>query len=90
MLSIGHSLQELFGKENPLTPELRFIEQIVGPIQSVYAGHLLKQQFSQFINHLNFEISDLILNNCLEEIATIQNHWRNLEIGKSITLTWTL
>jgi hypothetical protein len=29
MLSIGHSLQELFGKENPLTPELRFIEQIV-------------------------------------------------------------
>lgn len=90
MLSIGHSLQELFGKENPLTPELRFIEQIVGPIQSVYAGHLPKQQFSQFINHLNFEISDLVLNNCLEEIATIQNHWRNLEIGKSITLTWTL
>lgn len=90
MLSLGYSLQELFGKENQLTPELRFIEQIVGPIQSVYAEHIPKQQFSEFIAHLNFSISDNVLDDCLEEITAIQNQWKNLETGKSITLKWTL
>jgi hypothetical protein len=36
MLSLGHSFKELFGKDNPQTTELRFIAQIVGPIQSIY------------------------------------------------------
>lgn len=35
MLSQGHSFKEQIGKDNPQTNELRFIEQIVGPVQSV-------------------------------------------------------
>jgi hypothetical protein len=88
MLSQGHSFKELFGKNNPKTNELRFIEQIVGPVQSVYWGHIPKQNFEEYIKHLDFILTDNILNSCLDEINSIMENWRQLSIGEQLMLEW--
>lgn len=90
MLSQGHTFNELLGKENPLTVELRFIEQIVGPVQSVHWGHIPKENFEQSIRHLNFTVSENILNSCLTEIKTIIESWGQLQAGQQLTLEWKL
>lgn len=86
MLSQGYSFNELFGKDNPQTEELRFIEQIVGPIQSVFSGHIPKADFDQYIGHLDFVIKESILDKCLADIRTIIEKWEQLAIGQQITL----
>jgi len=90
MLSKGHSFNELFGKDNPQTTELRFIEQIVGPVQSVYWGHIPKHNFGQFTAHLNFTMRDDILNTCIAEIEAIMEDWKQLPTGHTLTLDWKL
>lgn len=90
MLSKGHTFDKLFGKDNPQTVELRFIEQIVGPIQSLYSGHIAKQLFARNIEHLNVEVSENVLNRCLFEIETIMDNWKNLSVGQELILEWHL
>ncbi len=90
MLAEGHSFNELFGKDNPQTMELRFIEQIVGPVQSVYWGHIPKQDFNQYIAHLDFIITEDVLNFCLAEITTIVEAWELLPVGNQLMLDWKL
>jgi len=90
MLSKGHTFISLFGKDNPQTKELRFIEQIVGPVQSVFSGHIPGQEFNLYIEHLNFKISNSTLKGCLSEIKNIIENWVNLPVGKSFTLEWNL
>lgn len=88
MLAKGHSFNELFGKENPQTTELRFIEQIVGPVQSVHWGHIPRQNFEQSISHLDFTMTDNVLSSCLTEINTITENWEKLPVGQQLTLEW--
>ena len=88
MLSQGHSFKELFGKDNPQSNELRFIEQIVGPVKSVYWGHIPKQNFEEYIRHLDFIMTDNILNSCLDEINSIMENWRQLSAGEQLMLEW--
>lgn len=88
MLSSGHHFNELVGKTNPLTPELRFIEQIVGPIQSIYLGYFPKEDFNQNINHLEFRLSEDVLSHCLNEIETTVKHWEQLSLNQNLTLEW--
>lgn len=90
MLSQGHTFNDLFGKENPQTTELRIIEQIVGPIQSVHLGHIPIQNFEQSISHLNFTVPENILYTCLVEINTIIESWGQLQVGQQLTLEWKL
>jgi hypothetical protein len=90
MLAQGHSFGQLAGKENPITEDLRFIEKIVGPIQSVYLGYFDKQNFAEFIGHLNFIISETDLNNILKNIASRLTIWERLLVGDKMTLEWTL
>lgn len=90
MLSLGHSFEELFGKNNPQTTELRFIEQIVGPVQSVYWGHIPKANFDEHIRHLDFTIAESTLASCLAEIDSIVEHWRKLALGQKLTLQWEI
>lgn len=86
MLANGYNFNELFGKNNPQTEELRFIEQIVGPIQSVFSGHIPKADLDQYIGHLDFVMKENILDKCLADIRTIINKWEQLAIGQQITL----
>lgn len=88
MLSQGYSFNQLFGKENPLTTELQFIEKIVGPVQSVYIGYLDKEQFQIAISHLNFEFDEALLDKCVEEIKRIMRDWEKLRVGGALKLKW--
>ena len=90
MLSDGYSFSELFGKKNPNTTELRFIEQIVGPVQSVFLGNIPKQDFDLFVKHLDLTLTEDILHACLTEIETILKQWEQLSIGQRLTLEWRL
>ena len=90
MLAQGYNFEELFGKENVLTEELRFIEKIVGPIQSIYLGHFKKEDFRMLTGHLNFDVNDALIEKCLSEIDTLNADWRNLQIGQSITLDFII
>ena len=88
MLSQGHSFNELFGKDNPQTGELRFIEQIVGPVQSLYSGNIPKEDFNQYIQHLDFKLQSDVLEDCLTEIELIITKWEQLIVGHKINLEW--
>jgi hypothetical protein len=90
MLSQGYSFNDLFGKDNPQTTELRFIEQIVGPVQSVHWGHLPQQNFEERVRHLDFKMTDTVLTSCLTEINSIIGNWQQLSIGQRLTLDWNL
>jgi hypothetical protein len=90
MLASGHSFEELFGKDNPQTVELRFIEQIVGPVQSVYWGHISKENFATYIQHLDFSIPEETLTACISEITSIMQQWQQLIPGQELTLHWKL
>lgn len=89
MLSHGYTFQQLFGKDNPLTTELRFIEQIVGPVQSVYSGHIPENDFEQFIAHLYFPLPENMLSKTLAHISSIMEKWQPLEPGQSLNLDWS-
>lgn len=90
MLSSGYSFESLFGKDNPQTTELKFIEQIVGPVQSAHSGHIPSQDFDQFMKHLNFKMPEGVLDTCLSEIKDIMQSWEQLPVGQHITLDWKL
>lgn len=90
MLAQGHSFSELVGKENTLTEELRFVERIVGPIQSVYLEYLPKQNFEESVKHLNFSISETDLMKILDRIKLILSDWQKLPINDQLTLEWTM
>ncbi len=89
MLSQGYTFGKLFGKDN-LLRELRFIERIVGPVQSVFLGYIPEQEFGQYIMHLNFTITDDVLKNCLTELEEITKKWEQLKIGEQLTLEFNL
>lgn len=90
MLAKGYSFKELLGKDNPQTAELRFIEHLVGPIQSVSSGHIPKRDFQEYISHLDLKITEDILTSCLTEIKLIIVNWQQLQIGQKLTLKWNL
>jgi hypothetical protein len=90
MLSLGYSFNALFGKNNAQTAELRFIEQIVGPVQSVHWGHITKQGFAAHISHVDFTMSENFLTSCLTEIDSIIENWSQLTTGQQMTLIWKL
>jgi hypothetical protein len=88
MLSQGYSFGELLGKNNPLTTELRFIEQVVGPVQATFMGHIPQQDFNLFVKHIDVTLTESILTTCLTEIKNILNTWEQLLVGQYITLEW--
>ena len=90
MLAQGQSFNSLFGKHNPQTADLRFIEQIVGPVQSVYSGHIPEANFRESIGHLDVTIADDFLTRCLAEVKAILDQWEQLPMGQHLTLEWTV
>ncbi len=88
MLSEGYAFKELFGKDNLLTTELRFIEKIVGPVQSVFLGYFPKEDFNMFVQYLDFTMTKSVLDTCLTEIESILKNWEKLPIGEQLILEW--
>jgi hypothetical protein len=88
MLAEGYKFNQLFGKENLLTGELRFIEKIVGPVQSVLSGHIPKQDFPVYISHLGVDFNERLLEDCINEIKSILQEWEKLKVGECLKLLW--
>lgn len=88
MLADGYAFNALSGKDNPQTIDLRFIEQIVGPIQSVYMGHFDKEELGAYIEHLNFPVKSEDLEYCLHNISRIMEKWDSLAVGEELELEW--
>lgn len=89
-LAGGAAFKELFGKENPQTEGLRFIEKIVGPVQSVYWGHIPPKDFEACISHLQFPVPKDFAAVCRAEIASLMQTWEALPVGGQLTLDWNL
>ncbi|SDN09918.1 hypothetical protein [Kriegella aquimaris] len=90
MLFLRHTFNELFGKDNPQTTKLRFIEQIIGPVQSVYWGHIPIENFEEYTTYLDFNLLENILIICLDEINSIMENWQQLPIGGHLMLEWKI
>ncbi|WP_057938091.1 hypothetical protein [Algoriphagus resistens] len=88
MLSQGYSFNDLFGKENPETTGLRAVEQLVGPIQSVYLNYISRQDFENNSEHLAYKIPSHLLTKCLTEIKKLMEEWEQLAIGQSLDMEW--
>jgi hypothetical protein len=88
MLSQGYSFKDLFGKDNILTTELRFIEQIVGPVQSVFLKNIQRKNFTLVIQHINVTMPEGMLDMCLIEIENIFKNWEQLSVGEHLILNW--
>ena len=88
MLAAGYPAAALFGRDNPETEELRFIEKIVGPVQSTFAGNIPVSDFSYYIDYLNFPFPQETLERCLEQIGGIMADWRLLLPGQALRLEW--
>lgn len=87
MLAAGHSFSELAGKDNPMTDELRFIEKIVGPVQSVVSGHVALEAFPDYTAYLNSELAaKLPVAEVVAQINTLMQQWDSLSHGQSIAL----
>ncbi len=88
MLSQGKRFDELFGKDNPQTEELRNIEKIVGPVQSIFSGFIPRSDFKQSIEHLDHKMTREILDLCLADIKQIMDQWEYLKVGEQLELEW--
>lgn len=86
MLAKGYSFGELLGKDNPNTAELRFIEQIVGPVQSAFMGNISKENFALFISHIDFNLDEQVLNDSLAEMDRITKEWQQIPVGENLIL----
>ncbi len=77
----------LSGKTNELTEELRRVERIVGPMQSVFSGHLSMEMFEEHMKLINFIPEDAdFVGNVTAKIAGLMEQWKYLAIGRSLEL----
>lgn len=90
LLSQGYAFKELFGRENELTEELKFVEKVVGPIQSVYMGYFKKEDLSMLIHHIDIEVNIDKVDACLLELGDLTNKWKNMTLGDTLQLDWDL
>ncbi|MFD0750265.1 hypothetical protein ACFQZS_08945 [Mucilaginibacter calamicampi] len=90
MLAQGYSFTQLAGKQNELTPGLRAIEKIVGPVQSVYMGFITIDQFDTYTSHLDVHTDIHWLKNCIESVENIYAEWEKLKPGEEFFLVWPL
>lgn len=88
MLAVGHALSELNGKTNPLTEKLRFIEKIVGPVQSAYMGHFPAAFVATATSHLSFPLPDGFAEAAIMRIGSLEHDWKALPFGGILELDW--
>lgn len=88
MLAAGYTFQSLFGKENPQTAELRFIEQIVGPVSMVYLGQIQPADYITYTAHLDFSWPDNFIQQAVKQVQDSMNAWEKLKYQEQLVLEW--
>ncbi len=87
LVSQGYHLHQLCGKENELTLKLRLTEQIVGPVQSVFNGHMPAGLFQETMEQIGFSRDySHFLDEVLFRIEHIINEWKFLPMGEVLEL----
>ena len=91
MIDQGYKMEQLSGKNNELTDELRRVEQIVGPTQSVFSGYMSVEMFRENMQLINFTSANPhFIENVIEKIEVIMNQWKYLAIGQTLELEFTI
>ncbi len=89
MLALGYGFTELTGKQNTLTEELRFIEKIVGPVQSIVSRHLPVENFENSTAYLNSAITKNIpVKAVVTKIEECLKKWEGLNYGQRLILNY--
>jgi len=88
MLAAGYTFQGLFGKENPQTTELRFIEQIVGPVSMVYLGQIQPVDYRTYTAHIDFSWPDNFIEQAVKQVQDIMNAWGKLKYREQLVAEW--
>jgi len=86
MIAQGYKMEQLAGKTNELTSELRQIERLVGATQSVYSGYMPLELFYENIKAVNYSVSADVLENVIKEIQAFMNEWNYLAVGQRLEL----
>ena len=86
MLSEGYAFHQLFGKENPLTADLRVIETIVGPVQSLAQGFIDIKDLPVYLSHTEIDTEAIRADEMADRILRILKDWEELEPGQELIL----
>lgn len=87
LISQGYHPHQLSGKENELTHTLRLTEHIVGPVQSIFNGHMPAGLFQETMEQIGFSCDySHFLEEVLFRIEHIINEWKFLPIGEVLEL----
>jgi hypothetical protein len=87
MLAQGYRMEELKGRENELTEELRQIEVVVGGIQSMYWGHMPLSIFETNVAAIGFRLNARELTEAtIPKIAALMDEWKYMPVASAITL----
>jgi len=91
MIALGYKMSELTGKQNVLTEESRFIEKIVGPVQSIVSGHLPLQKFTEHTAYLDSALADALpVEEVVGQVNTLLKQWQGLAYSKSMVLNFEI
>ena len=89
MLAQGYRIEQLSGKTNQLTEQLRLIECIVGGVQSVYSKHMDQAGFWNYMQTVDYDIADTsFLEKVIPQINKFMNRWNYLPAGQTVTLNF--
>lgn len=87
MLSRGYKTEDLIGKTNPLTKNLRKIECIVGATQSVYSKKMTPQDFKNYIQTVDeIFLEASFLEKVIPKIDDFMLNWKYLKVTESCHL----
>jgi hypothetical protein len=91
MLAQGYDIEQLSGKTNELTEELRRIECMVGGVQSIYSNHMSPEQYWNYLKHQEISIADKeFIHEAIPKIRSFMHSWKYLPVGESIELDFTV
>jgi hypothetical protein len=89
MLSQGYKNEELFGKTNELTEQLRQIECVVGGIQSLYWQHTTEADFWNYMELTGWVIPDRdFAKKLIPKIKSTMDQWQYLPIAEELELSF--
>jgi hypothetical protein len=87
MIAKGYKMAQLSGKNNGLTEELRRVERIVGPVQSVFSGHLSIEMFEEHMKLIDFVPQNVdFVGNVIAKAKVLVEQWKYLPTGECLEL----
>jgi hypothetical protein len=90
LINQGYKMEQLGGKTNELTEELRKIEHVVGATQSVYAGYMLPEIFMENMKVIDYTLPPAFLEKAIHRIQSVMNAWNYLPVGKTLELEFNI